>query len=169
MRLIERISKGMQGIAFGLIEGIIMILGLSLGVSGLSNSALFVFVVGFTGAIADAFANFSGLWVSEEIESEHKISSHSKEEILFAAVLAFFSTLVSAVIPIIPYLFLDIPSARIYSVIIGLILLFAFGVFHATKSHENGLIEGTKFALLGLFTSIICFYIGSVLPGLILP
>jgi hypothetical protein len=164
----EKLFKGMQGIAFGLIEGIIFILGLSLGISALQTNPLIVFVIGLTGGIADAFANATGFLVSEEVESEQKIANHTKKEVFFAAAFVFLFTIIAVVLTLVPYLFFGINEAMTASMIIGLGLLFIFGAFHATQSKENMFIEGIKFAFYGFIASIICFAIGSMLPGLIL-
>ncbi|MBI5884749.1 VIT1/CCC1 transporter family protein [archaeon] len=164
----ESLLNGMQGIAFGLVEGIIFVLGLSLGISALNSSPLMVFVIALTGGIADAFANSVGFFVSEEVESEQGIAKHSKKEVFTAALLVFIATILFIFITITPYLFVSIGSARIASMAIGLLLLFGFGAYHATQSKESRLFEGLKFAFYGLLASIICYFIGSQLPGLFL-
>jgi len=160
----KKVKRSMQGLAFGIIEGIIMIFGITLGISALDASKILILVAGLTAGIADAFANSAGFFVSEEVEAEHKIGSHSKKEILFSTLLCGLATFIAAIFPALPYLFLSIGAGRLVSIVVSLSLLFMFGVYHAKISGENPIREGLKFAIIGAVAGVICFGIGKAVP-----
>lgn len=154
----------MQGVAFGVIDGIIMTLGITLGVSALNASKILILVAALSAGIADGLANSAGFFVSEEVESEHKIVKHLKKEILLSSLLCGPATFAAVMFPIAPYLFLSVSIARLVSIAVSLSLLFIFGVYHAKISRENPIWEGLKFAAIGAFAGAICFGIGKVIP-----
>jgi len=160
----KKIKRSMQGVAFGIIEGIIMIFGLTLGISALNVSKVLILITGLTAGIADGLANSAGFFVSEEVEAEHKIVKHSKKQILFSSSLCGLATFLAVMFPILPYLFLSIGVARLISIVVSLSLLFMFGIYHAKISKENPVREGLKFATIGAVAGAICFGIGKVIP-----
>ncbi|MCD6445305.1 hypothetical protein J7L49_00770 [Candidatus Bathyarchaeota archaeon] len=70
----ETINKeGLQGLAFGMMDGIITALGVLMGLTPLNDKIILFIGIMVTG-LADSFANAAGIHVSEEAETIHKRS-----------------------------------------------------------------------------------------------
>ena len=161
--LLNKLRDSMHGAAFGIVDGVITVLGLTLGVSALSPDRTVILVAGVSVGIADGLANSAGFFVSEEVATEHGISNHTKKAIYASSISCFAATLVAVLFPTIPYLFAKIAIARVVSIMVGLSLLFVFGVIHARFSHESPIKEGLKLVAIGAIADAICFAIGKAI------
>ena len=160
--LLTELRDTMHGAAFGLVDGVITVLGLTLGISALNPDRIVILVAGLSVGIADGIANSVGFFVSEEVETEQRISSHTKKAIYYSSAPCFGATLIAVLLPMIPYIFTSITMARISSIVIGLSLLFVFGMIHARFSHESPVKEGLKLVAIGAITVAICFGVGKL-------
>lgn len=106
------------GVSFGLTSGIITTLGLIVGLHSGTHSKIVILGGIITIAIADAFSDALGIHVSEESESKHTVN-----EIWESTISTFLSKFVFALMFIIPILLLELTTAIVVSVILGLILL----------------------------------------------
>ncbi|MCW3993915.1 MAG: VIT1/CCC1 transporter family protein [Candidatus Bathyarchaeota archaeon] len=61
-------SYRLEGIAFGLADGLIMCLGLIIGVAEVTSDTRFVIITGIIGGFANAFGNSIGFFMSQSAE-----------------------------------------------------------------------------------------------------
>ena len=110
-------KEGLQGATFGIMEGLVMVMGMlfGLGFSGVEKSVI-ILVILLT-AFADGVANTSAFYVSEETETFHK-----RGEILKAALFTFVGTIIAFSIPLIPIILLPIFEAIIFGTIVAAII-----------------------------------------------
>ncbi|MBU4194784.1 MAG: hypothetical protein KKE79_05010 [Actinobacteria bacterium] len=120
------------GASFGLTSGIITTLGLMVGLESGTSSKVAVLGGILTIAIADAFADALGIHVSEESEN-----THTAKEIWESTIVTFVAKFVFASIFILPVLLLDLRTAVIVSVALGLSILAVASYYMARR-------QGTK-------------------------
>lgn len=118
------------GVSFGLTSGIITTLGLMVGLHSGTHSKLVVIGGILTIAVADAFSDALGIHISEESENKH-----SSKEIWESTISTFLSKFLFALTFIVPLLLLQLSTAIIVSVILGLSLLSIFS-FHIAKEQK---------------------------------
>ncbi len=106
------------GVSFGLTSGVITTLGLMVGLHSGTNSRIAVLGGILTIAVADAFSDALGMHVCEESEN-----AHSTREVWESTIITFVSKFFFASIFIIPVLLLNLTTAIIVSVVIGLLII----------------------------------------------
>jgi predicted membrane protein (TIGR00267 family) len=169
---VKEVLPGFQGIAFGLMDGLITMLGIIMGISTATGDAKLVITAGIIGGIANGFANSIGLYASELAERGQQIQDkkrgkqthiHTMKEIWIASGLAFVSSIVALILPIVPFMLFPIQQSMIVAFVISSLLLFFLGYEVGRISEEDGLGMGIKYVLAGLFGAVVCFMIGDLL------
>jgi len=166
----------LEGIAFGLADGLIMCLGLIIGVAEVAEATSgtkLVIVTGIIGGFANAFGNSIGFFMSQSAEralqiheaTEHGATTrvHPKREIFMNTLFAFASTIAATIILISPFTFLSMNYATILTFIIGTVLAFILGSYVGKISHENSYKTGAKYALIAILGAIVSHYIADAI------
>lgn len=158
-------SYSLEGIAFGLADGLIMCLGLIIGVAEATSNTHFVLVTGIIGGFANAFGNSIGFYMSQSAEralqihemKEHAATTriHSRREVFANSVFSFTSTIVAVTILLSPFTFFPINHATIITFIIGTTIAFLLGSYVGKISYENPYKTGLKYALLAILGAVI--------------
>lgn len=139
---------GAQGMTFGVMDGVITMLGVLAGLYVLGDKTVVIagmLVAGF----ADSFANAAGIHVSQETEGEHTIS-----EVRMSTIMAFLSTIFVTLFLVIPQLILDLYSALLTSIVIGFALIICMGYYvgkglkKSDKKTERIILEYVLIALV---------------------
>jgi len=170
-------SYRLEGIAFGLADGLIMCLGLIIGIVEVTASTRFVIITGIIGGFANAFGNSIGFFMSQSAERALQIHEttdlgattriHSKKEILANTLFAFTSTIAAVLVLLSPFIVLPINQATILTFVIGTIMAFILGSYVGKISHEKPYKEGLKYALLAILGAIIAHFIADCIQLLI--
>ena len=163
----------MEGIAFGLADGLIMCLGLIIGVAEVTSDTQLVLITGIIGGFANAFGNSIGFFMSQSAEralqvhetKEHGATTriHTKREIFTNTFFAFASTITAVLVLLSPFTVLHMNHATILTFLIGTIMAFILGSYVGKTSHENPHKEGLKYALLAILGAIISHLIADLI------
>jgi predicted membrane protein (TIGR00267 family) len=166
-------SYRLEGIAFGLADGLIMCLGLIIGVAEATSKAQLVIVTGIIGGFANAFGNSIGFFMSQSAEralqihetTDHgaTIRIHSKTEVFRNSLFAFVSTIAATLVLLSPFTCLSMNYATILTFIMGTTMAFILGSYVGKTSHENFYKTGLKYALLAILGAIISHYIADLI------
>jgi uncharacterized membrane protein len=89
MKGVEKM-KGFQGLVFGIVDGLIAVIGTTFAISALEQKSFYILISGLAVALSNGIANSVGFYLSEEVESEQKIANHTRKEIFKAGFLCFF-------------------------------------------------------------------------------
>lgn len=143
------------GASFGLTSGIITTLGLMVGLESGTNSKLAVLGGILTIAIADAFADALGIHVSEESEN-----THTAKEIWESTIVTFVAKFVFASVFIIPVLLLDLRTAVIVSVALGLSILAVASFYMARRQGAKPWKVIGEHLLIAATVIVITHYVG---------
>ena len=159
----------MEGIAFGLADGLIMCLGLIIGVAEATSDTHLVIITGIIGGFANAFGNSIGFFMSQSAEralqihetTEHGATTriHSKREIFTNSIFSFTATIAATLVLLSPFTCFHMNHAAILTFIIGTTMAFILGSYVGKISHENPYKAGLKYALLAILGAIISHYI----------
>lgn len=142
------------GFSFGLTSGIITTLGLMVGLHSSTRSKLVVIGGILTIAIADAFSDALGIHISEESENKH-----TTIEIWQSTISTFLSKFVVALTFIVPLLLLQLSTAIIVSVILGLSILGIFS-FYIAKQKAKPWWVIIEHLIIALVVVVIAHYVG---------
>lgn len=169
-------SYRLEGIAFGLADGLIMCLGLIIGIAEATSDTRLVIITGVIGGFANAFGNSIGFFMSQSAEralqiqtTEHGSTTriHSKREIFTNSLFSFASTIVATLVLISPFTCFCMSHAEIITFIIGTTMAFILGNYVGKISRENPYKTGLKYALLAVLGAIISHYIADFIQLLI--
>ena len=155
-------TEGFQGIAFGIMDGVILALGVLTGLSTLENRFILFLGILATG-VADAFGNSAGIHVEEEMEK-----GHERAEIWKSTIFTFFSTLSIFLVLLVPILILPLPIAVIASWILGIISLIFLGCMVAGIMRRNKFMIVAEYVAWGVIASVICLFLGNFAKSLTL-
>jgi len=162
-------SYRLEGVAFGLADGLIMCLGLLIGIAEATSQTQLVIITGIIGGFANSFGNSIGFYMSQSAEralqiretTDHGATTriHSKREVYINSLFAFISTIAATLILLSPFTYLSMNHAVILTFIIGTTMAFILGSYIGKTSHENPYKTGLKYALIAILGAIISHYI----------
>ncbi|GEM_PF-49567 len=162
----------------GSFDGALTILGVILG-SLHSLSRELVITAGVAGGVALAVSSVVGAYEAERVENklEHrklenamlaKVGGTHEKAVRFATVVVplihGIAPLIAAMIPIMPFLFMEVHAAVIVSIGITLTFLFAMGAYMGSLIKDNIVYSGLRFIMAGLLTAVITYLIGGGHP-----
>ncbi len=155
-------KEGLQGATFGIMEGLVMVMGMlfGLGFSGVEKSVIILVII--LTAFADGVANTSAFYVSEETET-----FHTKREITKSALFTFIGTVIAFSIPMIPIMLLPLFEAIIAGTVVAAIMLVFLGYFVGKIANRNWKILSVKYLIIGMVATIITYLAGQFI-GLLL-
>lgn len=157
-------TNGMQGLAFGIMEGTILLMGLMLGLS-VTKSRTVTLIALLVTALADSFANSAGFHVSQEAEAHHK-----KREVWASTIFCFIGTFSVMSLLAAPIMFFKSYSNAIaISSAIAIVILGSLGVFVARHRHESALATALEYISIGVFVAVVCFFLGEFAESVIGP
>jgi predicted membrane protein (TIGR00267 family) len=158
-------SYHLEGVAFGLADGLIMCLGLIIGMAEITSETRLVIIAGIIGGVANAFGNSIGFFMSQSAERalqlhetlDHGTTAriHSQREVLTNSLLSFTSTIAVVLILLSPFIAIQMNYATILTFAIGTAMAFLLGSYVGKISHENIIKEGLKYAILAVLGALI--------------
>jgi len=166
-------TYALEGIAFGLTDGIICFLGLIVGLTKATSNPTLVVLGGIIGGIADAFGNSIGFYVSQATERKIQIHEtrehgkairiHSRKEVLMSGVFTFIATIIVLFVMLFPFAVLDIWNAMVLAFIFGIVMAFVLGSYTGKIGGENAYKSGLKYACITLAAAMISYVVGELL------
>lgn len=100
------------------------------------------------------------LWLEEMMAKELKINSTDLEAPKKNAVVMFLSYLAGGVVPIVPFVFLDVPRAMVVGTVLTLAALFAVGFTKGRVLAHDGWKSGTELVVISAAAALIGYGIG---------
>jgi len=158
----------------GSFDGALTILGVILG-SLHSLSRELVITAGVAGGVALAVSSIVGAYEAERVENklEHrelenamltKVGGTHEKAVRFTTIVSSLvhgaSPLIAAMIPVIPFLFMEVHMAVVVSIALTLSFLFIMGAYMGSLIKENIIYSGLRFIMAGLLTAVITYLIG---------
>lgn len=171
---LEAFEKIMHGGAFGLTDGLILVLGLVSGMTEATQNVSIVIISGVTGGIANAFGNSFGLVISGLTSRQQQLHRRnhdgietevtSMREIAQSSILCFAMSVVALVFPMSPFFFLPLRDAMFLCVGIGVLMIFLMGYFASRLGGEGKPVYvGLAYAAIAIVGTVICHLLGDLL------
>lgn len=104
-------------------------------------------------------------WLSTIMSEERQLVPVSNREVWRVSVVITLATLVGHLIPLVPFLVLDRPTALVTSVALSAIVLFGVGMYSALTRVGSWWRNGTKMIAIGLGAAAVGFAIGHLFSG----
>ena len=163
----------------GAFDGALTVLGIIIGASAfgtLEEHKALVLSASFGAAIALAVSSAVGAYEAERVEKKldirtieramlARLSEEHREAFQFAAILSAIvhgvAPLIAALLPIIPFVFLDARTATVVAVVITLVILFALGAYLGNLVRERVVVTGLRFAAAGIGTAAVLWLLGA--------
>ena len=143
------------GFSFGLVSGIITVLGLLVGLHFSTHSKTIVVGGVLIIAIADALSDALGIHISEESENIHTI-----KEIWESTMATFFSKFFVSISFIVPLMSFNLSTAVVICVLWGLFLLGGFSFMLARKQNKKPLLVVAEHLMIALVVIAATYYVG---------
>ena len=150
-------KEGYQGATFGIMEAVIMILGVLIGLSTTGNKSIVIIGI-VTAGIADAFGNSGAFYVSEESEGVH-----TKKEVWKSTMWCLIGTVVTVLILLIPLIIFDLPLAIYVGFGVGIVVLLGLAWFVAKYQNFSMKSLMVKYVVLGISVAIATFIVSELL------
>jgi predicted membrane protein (TIGR00267 family) len=146
----------LRNVIFGISDSLVSTVGLLAGIDVSGTSRQIVLLTGIVYAFVEAFSMAIGSFLSEESVEDYDMKDGgsalikmSGNQAFVAGLIMFFSFVIAAFIPIVPYLFFSLSIALWVSIILSIIVLFVVGIVSAEITKVKILDRGFKMALLG--------------------
>ncbi len=180
------IDESFQGVAMGMMDGLITLLGIVMGVGVATGDAKLVIITGMVGGIANSFGTSVGFYTSEHAERGQQIEFykrtktrakmkegdryiHTMMDIYTETLFSFLSGVTAVVIPIIPF-FLNLPlvTSMALCFAIAITMLFSLGFKIGQLNKEHSLKSGLKYLVIGIASALISLLLGELLKHMIM-
>ena len=180
MKLLSLARDSFQGVAMGMMDGVITLLGIVMGVGVATGDSRLIIISGFVGGISNSLGTSVGFYTSEHAERGQQIQFykkkgrkkmrdadkyiHTKSEIYFETAFSFLASVVALVVPITPFFF-SIPlihaMGACFVISSGMLYLLGYniGKLNREKPHFNGF----KYLLIGIFAALVALAVGELL------
>jgi len=163
--------EGFHGLTFGLVDGLITMLGVIIGVAQATGEARLVIISGLVAGSANAFGNTFGFYGSELAErGEHMTEGRepsSMTEVRRSSLLSFITSLGATFLLTLPFLALSQGNAMLAAVVIGTSLLFCLGLMVGKLWRQHPLRYGLMYLGLGVVGAGLSFFVGDLVRALL--
>lgn len=166
----------LEGGSFGFVDGVICSFGLIAGLTAATQNSTIILISGFLAGLSDSFGNSIGFFMSQKSEKtvqtirnkRNKEHIHSEEEVFMSGLSSFLSTIITYALMLFPFLFLEINSALVLSLVMAIVLVFSLGAYNAVLLKKDAIKEGLFYVSITLVTAIISYAVGYYLNQLLL-
>ena len=122
---------------------------------------------GFEGDLLDRIVNTitsnPEVWVSVMMAEEHELAPVDRKKAWKAALIVGLSAIVGSLIPLVPFMFLDVSNSMWVSVLITALVLFGVGVYKARVTVGKPGRSGLEMALIGTLSALVGYAVGALL------
>jgi predicted membrane protein (TIGR00267 family) len=163
----------------GAFDGSLTVLGIIIGASAVgateAHKAL-ILSASIGASVALAVSSAVGAYEAERVEKKldirtieramlARLSEEHKEAFRFAALLSALvhgiAPLIAALLPILPFAFLDVRSATVAAIVVTLVILFVLGAYLGNLVRERLVVTGLRFVAAGLGTAVVLWFVGA--------
>lgn len=152
-----------RSIMFGLQDGLVSTTGVVVGISaGVADPAIII-LASFVAVSVEASSMSAGQYSSEKAVHQMDRSGRHTDNLVFGAILMFFSYLVAGLIPISPFLITSPENARVISIVLALSSLFGLGFLKGKIVEHKAFRSAIEMLIIGGMATIIGLLVGNLL------
>ena len=171
----NRIGRNMRDVILGGQDGLVNVLGVVLGVAAASQETRLVLAAGLAAAFAESFSMAAVAYTSTIAERDYlKSTLPCKEEQAIeraipeeaapfkSALIVGLAAILGSLIPLLPFIWLPIPTAIVLSITFSALTLFSLGAIKAWTTVGDWRKSGAEILAIGLLAALIGYLIGLV-------
>ena len=113
--------------------------------------------------IVDTITANPDVWVAVMMAEEHQLTPVDRKQAWKYALIVGFSAIVGSLIPLAPFMFLDVTASMWVSVLIAAVVLFGVGAYKARITIGNPGRSGLEMALIGTLSALVGYVVGALL------
>lgn len=110
--------------------------------------------------IVDTITRDKDVWVAVMMAEEHALAPVDTKSSLRSAAIVGVSSFIGSLLPLVPYVWLDLRVAAILSVAMAAVTLFAFGAFKGAVTVGRPLRSGLELAAIGTLSALVGYAVG---------
>ncbi len=163
----------------GAFDGALTVLGIIIGAvaAGATEAHKALILSASVGAaVALAVSSAVGAYEAERVEKKldittierallARLSEEHREAFRFAAIVSAavhgVAPLFAGLLPLIPFVFLEVGSATIAAIVVALVILFIIGAYLGNLVRERVVVTGLRFVAAGVGTAVILWLMGT--------
>lgn len=151
-------------------DGLVEVLGLSLGLGIATGSSRIVLIAGLASTLSESISMGAVAYTSSEAEQDYfksiKVNPRLSKKLIHpfkSAWVVLIASIIGSLIPLAPFFFINVNSAMIYSSIITALALFVTGALESRITNSNKwLNKGLRLMFIGLVSASIGFLVGLI-------
>ncbi len=171
MRLFHpRASQAQQfrNFIFGVEDSLVSTVGVLSGVAFADVPRATIFLTGVVVIFVEAFSMGVGSYLSERSGAEFLLQKEAAPfTSVSSAILMFVGYFFAGFVPLLPYMFLPIPTAIVVSIASSVLALFLLGIWGGSVSRTRVFRSGARMAILGGMAILIGMVVGSLMKMVI--
>jgi VIT1/CCC1 family predicted Fe2+/Mn2+ transporter len=103
------------------------------------------------------------IWVAVMLAEEHQLSPTDRGQALRSAVIVGIAAIVGSLIPLIPFVFLQVQVSIYVAILVSALVLFVVGFYKARVTVGKPGRSGLEMALIGTLSALVGYAVGLVL------
>lgn len=162
--MLARVGEAyIRNFVFGVEDSLVSTVGLLSGVAIAGMSGEQVFVTGLILIFVEALSMSAGSFLSESSAQQYTSRSETISKTSYrAALIMFVSYALSGFVPLLPYVFFEVPLALPLSIALSVTALFILGLISARLSQTGYIKSALRMAGIGGGAILIGVLVGSV-------
>ena len=147
---------------FGIQDGLVSTTGVVVGIStGVEDKAIII-LASLVAVTVEASSMAAGQYSSEKAVHQMDRSGKHTDSLIFGALIMFFGYLLGGMVPIIPTIIADQPTARIIAIFAAFLGLFALGFIKGHLVHVKPLRSALELFIIGAIATTIGLIVGQI-------
>ena len=122
---------------------------------------------GFEGELLDQIVEKitadEDVWVGVMMTEEHQLVPTTRRDAFRSAIIVGIAAVVGSLIPLIPFLFLDVKTSIWVSLIVSSLTLFVVGAYKARTTVGHPGKSGFEMAVIGILSALVGYLVGLIL------
>lgn len=153
----------LRSIIFGLQDGLVSTTGMVVGMSAGVTDRAIIILAAFVAVSVEATSMAAGQYSSEKAVHQLDKRGRHRDDLIIGSIMMFFSYLLAGLIPISPFLFFDLESARVMSVFAALLSLFVVGYFKGRIVQYRAFRSALEMLIIGGLATVVGLVVGNFL------
>ena len=154
----------LRDIILGGQDGLVNVLGLSLGLFAAHAAVHIILVAGLAAGFSEAVSMGAVAYTSATTDKV-RLATATKRQILFSSGIVGISALAGACIPIFPFLFLNTAAGIYLALFLSVIALLILGIARAKSTNTSVSKSAIEIVLIGIVSAFAGFVIGLALQA----
>lgn len=113
--------------------------------------------------VVDTICANKDVWVALMMHEEHALMPVDRRESLRSALVVGVSALVASVVPVLPFILVQLRAGIFVAIALGALVLFALGAFKASVTTGRRMRSGIELAVIGMASAMAGYVVGAVL------